>query len=119
MADGYGSLLWGTPARRMITVLTLVAAVAGVTTAVPPAWDAAGLPEFATRFYVHAEVDPIKVAQADTTKAVNQLLLTQLQSALYAAQMDAAKAPSQTVTDRINDLQSQIAATQAKLSAAH
>jgi hypothetical protein len=116
---GYTDLLWGSPARRATTVCTLVIAVAGVTTAVPPAWDAAGLPEVATRFFVHSEIDPIKLAQADTTKAVNQLLLTQLQGSLYAAQQDAAKSPSQTVTDRISDLQAQIAATQAKLNATH
>lgn len=110
--------LWGTALRKAITsICGMIAAVGGAVIAVPPAWSSLGLPEVASKVFVHAQVDPIKSAQADTSKAVNQLILTQLESSLYAAQQDAIKAPSQTVDQRIQDLQSQIQSIQSKISA--
>lgn len=97
----------------------MIAALSGAIVAVPPAWSALGLPEFASKMFVHLQVDPIKVAQAQTTQAINQLNLTQLQSSLYAAQQDMTKAPSATVQQRIEDLQQQIAQTQAKITSGH
>ena len=111
------NLLWSTNLRRTATsALALITAVASSVVAVPPAWTAMGLPEVASKTFVHSEVDPVKVAQSDTTRAVYLLTLNQLQSSLYAAQQDQIKAPSATVDQRIADLQNQIAAIQAKLA---
>jgi hypothetical protein len=114
-----GNFIWGSPVKRLTTICTAIAAVAGVVVAVPPAWSALGLPEIASKVFVHTQVDPLKTAQADTTKAVYQLQLSNLQSSLYAAKLDQQKAPSQTVDERIQDLTQQIQDTQAKLNAGH
>lgn len=113
----FTAFLFGTATRRITTLCAMVAAVCGAIVGVPPAWSALGLPEVASKVFVHAQVDPIKSAQADTSKAVNQLILTQLQSSLYAAQQDQIKAPSQTVNQRIQELQLQIQAVQSKITA--
>ena len=111
---------WGTGLRKTITsLLATVTAAATAVVAVPPAWDAMGLPEVASRTFVHDHVqktiDPmlqteskLLVAQAQTTSTLNQILLQQLQSSLYAAQKDMAAAPSQTVQERIDSLSRQI-----------
>jgi len=111
---------WGNGIRKSITTTAAaIAAVAGAIVAVPPAWSALGLPEVASRTFVHDHVQTIinpmlqtesklLVAQAQTTAALNQILLTQLQGSLYAAQKDMAAAPSDTVRQRIDDLQKQI-----------
>ncbi len=101
----------------------MVAAIAGAVTAVPPAWSAPGLPEAATRWYVldriKNTVDPmlqteskLLVAQAQQQQTLNLILLSQLQSSLYAAKKDMAASPSDTVQARIEDLQRQIQALQ-------
>ena len=108
--------IWGSPLRQLTTTATAIAAVAGAIVAVPPAWSAMGLPEVASKGYVHMEVDPVKMAQDETARAVYQLSLAQLQSSLYAAQQDAQKAPSETVTERIQYLQQQIQMVQSKLN---
>ena len=106
--------IWGTGFRKMITTCT---AVCALIVALPSAYVTLGLPEIATKPYVLQVVEPIKSAQSATTQAVNQLLLTQLESALYSAQQDQLKAPSQTVEQRIRELQEQI--QQLKLSLIH
>ena len=111
------TFIWGTPARKITTTCTMIAAIAGAIVAVPPAWDALALPEIATHVFVHQLVDPMQVAQNETTRAVYQLQLQNLQGSLYAAQRDQETAPSQTVTQRIQDLQQQIQKTQQKLNA--
>jgi polyhydroxyalkanoate synthesis regulator phasin len=112
--------IWGTNLRKTLTsFLALITATATAIVAVPPAWQAMGLPEAASKSYVHEQVDPVKLIQADTSKAINILTLNQLQSSLYAAQQDMAKAPSATVQQRIDDLQRQIADMQAKINAGH
>jgi len=109
--------IWGTLLRKTLTsIAATIAAVAGAIVAVPPAWSALGLPEFASKVFVHEQVDPVKVAQAETTRAVNHLLLEQLRSSLYAAQQDQQKAPSATVDQRIQELQQEIQQTQTKLN---
>ena len=112
---------WGTGLRKTITsVFATITAAATSVVAVPPAWEAMGLPEVASRTFVHDHVqktiDPmlqteskLLIAQAQTTAALNQILLQQLQSSLYAAQKDMTAAPSQTVQERIDALQKQIA----------
>jgi len=112
--------LWGTSLRKSITsILALITATATAIVAVPPAWEAMGLPEAASKTFVHEQVDPVKLIQVDTARAINTLALNQLQSSLYAAQQDMAKAPSATVQQRINDLQRQISDIQAKINAGH
>lgn len=112
--------LWGTNLRRTLTsILALITATATAVVAVPPAWQAMGLPEAASKSFVHEQVDPVKLIQVDTAKAINVLTLNQLQSSLYAAQQDMAKAPSDTVKQRVDDLQRQIADIQAKINAGH
>jgi hypothetical protein len=114
--DVYGAL-WSTGLRKTVTsIAATIAAVAGAITAVPPAWSALDLPVVATRVFVLGETGPIKLAQADTTKAVWQLQLQNLQSSLYAAKVDQQKAPSTTVDERIRDLEDQIKQTQAKIN---
>ncbi len=114
------TILWGSGLRKTATsICSLIAAAAGAVVAVPPAWSALGLPEIASRVFVldHVQktINPmlqteakLLVAQAQTTTALNQILLTQLQSSLYAAQRDMAAAPSQTVQERIDSLNRQI-----------
>lgn len=110
--------LWGDGYRKTFTTIcATIATVAGAVVAVPPAWSALGLPEVASKMFVHTQVDPLKVAQNQTGQAVNQLIMTQLQSSLYAAQQDQIRAPSQTVEQRIQELQQQIQTTQAKINA--
>jgi hypothetical protein len=111
---------WGNGIRKSITAIAgTIAAVAGAVVAVPPAWSALDLPEIASRRFVYDHVQAIinpmlqtesklLIAQAQTTAALNQILLTQLQSSLYAAQKDMATAPSQTVQERIDALNRQI-----------
>ncbi len=114
------TILWGSGLRKTATsICSLIAAAAGAVVAVPPAWSALGLPEIASRVFVldHVQktINPmlqteakLLIAQAQTTTALNQILLTQLQSSLYAAQRDMAAAPSQTVQERIDSLNRQI-----------
>ncbi len=112
-----GSIVWGTGLRKSVTATAgMISAVAVAVVAVPPAWSALGLPEVASKVFVHQQVDPVKLAQADTTRAVYQLQLQNLESSLYAAQKDQVTAPSQTVADRIQDLQQQIQQVQSKLN---
>jgi hypothetical protein len=112
---------WGTGFRKTLTsMLGLVTATATAVVAVPPAWEAVGLPEVASRAFVamHVQktVDPmlqteskLLIAQAQQQQTLNQILLSQLQSSLYAAQRDMASAPTQTVQERIDSLKKQIA----------
>lgn len=111
------NFFWSTNLRRTATsIFALITAAATSIVAVPPAWTAMGLPEVASKAFVHSEVDPVKVAQSDTTRAVYLLTLNQLQSSLYAAQQDQIKSPSATVDQRVQDLKGQIDAIQAKLA---
>lgn len=113
-----GDVIWSTPIRKSVTALAgMIGAVATAIIAVPPAWSSLGLPEIASKVFVHQQVDPIKITQADTTRAVYQLSITQLEGSLYAAQLDQIKAPSETVTQRIQELQQQIQQVQQKLAA--
>jgi len=112
--------IWGTNLRRTATsILALITATATAVVAVPPAWQAMGLPEVASKVFVHEQVDPVKLIQMDTAKAVDLLSLNQLKSSLYSAQQDMAKAPSPTVQQRIDDLKQQITDLQAKINAGH
>jgi hypothetical protein len=78
-----------------------------------------GLPEVASKTFVQTSVQEkinpmlqteskLLIAQAQTTTALNQILLQQLQSSLYSAQKDMVTAPSQTVQERIDALNKQI-----------
>ena len=114
------AMIWGTGVRRALTsFFAFVAAAAGAIAAVPPAWSAMGLPEVAFKSYVltsiQAKIDPmlqteskLLVAQAQQQQTLNQILISQLQSSLYAAKKDMVAAPSDTVQSRIDDLQRQI-----------
>jgi hypothetical protein len=111
---------WGSACRKTLTsFFATVTAIATAVVAVPPAWSALGLPEVASRVFVlekiQAKIDPmlktesqLLVAQAQQQQTLNQILISQLQSSLYAAKRDMANAPSQTVQDRIDALQRQI-----------
>lgn len=111
--------LWSTKLRRTITsIAALIAAVGGAVGAVPPAWSALDLPVPATRIFVRHEIDPVKTAQADSTKAIWQLQLQNLESSLYAAKQDQQKAPSQTVDQRVHELEQSIQQTQSKINSA-
>ena len=112
--------IWGNGWRKALTsFLATVTAAATAVVAVPPAWEAMGLPEVASKVFVQASVQEkinpmlqteskLLVAQAQTTSTLNQILLQQLQSSLYSAQKDMASAPSQTVQERIDELNKQI-----------
>jgi hypothetical protein len=114
------STFWGNGWRKTITsFLALITATATAIVAVPPAWSALGLPEVASKLFVldriQEKIDPmlqteskLLVAQAQQSSTLNQILLSQLQSSLYSAQQDMKVAPSQTVQQRIDDLQRQI-----------
>jgi hypothetical protein len=114
------TVFWSTNLRRTATsFFALIAAIAGSIVSVPPAWTAMGLPEVASKIYVHDRIqdktDPmlqteskLLVAQAQQQQTLNQILLSQLQSSLYAAQRDMTTSPSQTVQARIDDLNRQI-----------
>ncbi len=108
-----GELLWSTGLRKALTLLT---ALCGAVVAMPPAWTMIGLPEPASKVFVHEQVNPLKTAQADTTKAVWQLQLQNLRSSLYAAKLDQQKAPSPTVDQRVQDLEQEIQQTQTKIN---
>jgi hypothetical protein len=118
--DIYGAL-WSTGFKKTITSTAgVIAAVAGAVTAVPPAWSALDLPVVATRIFVLGETGPIKLAQSDTTRAVQQLQLQNLQSSLYAAKLDQSKNPGvQTIDQRVQDLEEQIKQTQTKVNSGH
>ena len=115
------NVFWSTNLRRTATsFFALIAAMAGSIVSVPPAWTAMGLPEVASKVFVHDQIqtktDPmlqteskLLIAQAQTASTLNQILLQQLQSSLYAAEKDMAAAPSQTVQERIDALKKQIA----------
>jgi hypothetical protein len=114
------NVFWSTNLRRTATsFFALIAAMAGSVVSVPPAWTAMGLPEVASKVFVHDQIqtktDPmlqteskLLVAQAQQQQTLNQILLSQLQSSLYSAQRDMASAPSDTVRARIDDLNRQI-----------
>ena len=88
---------WSTNLRRTATsIFALIAAMAGSVASVPPAWTAMGLPEVASKIYVHDRIqdktDPmlqteskLLIAQAQQQQTLNQILLSQLQSSLYSA----------------------------------
>lgn len=114
------TLLWGSQAKKITTVCTALAAVFGVIVGIGPALSALdGWNPLASKWYVDTKVHPVELAQADTTRAVDRLLLQQLQSSLYAAKLDQQKAPSQTVDERVDQLQREITQTQAKINAGH
>jgi hypothetical protein len=114
---GVASALWGNSRRKVTSSIVLVGAIATVILNVPAAWSMLGLPEVASKGYVREQVDPIRSAQADTTKAVYQLSLAQLQSSLYSAERDEATSPSDTVKQRIEELKDQIRQVQTKINA--
>ena len=115
-------LFWGTSLRKTVTsfaamIAAITGAIVGISAASPvlAEWQ-----PIAFKTYVEERItkktDPmlqteskLLIAQAQTTSALNQILLTQLQSSLYAAQRDQAAAPSQTVQERIDELNKQIA----------
>jgi hypothetical protein len=111
------SAIWGGRTSKTLTsMFALIASAAGAFVAIPPAWsameDAAGIARTA---WVQSRIDPmlqteakLLIAQAQTTATLNSILLTQLQSSLYAAQRDMAAAPSPTVQERIDALNKQI-----------
>jgi hypothetical protein len=115
---------WGTWLRKaIVSVCGVIAAISGAVVAIPPAWSTLGLPEVASKTFVNQTLKPIMddnakihLAQATTAQAVNQLLLAQYQAQLYQAQKDKVAAPSPTVDQRIEELQQQIAAIQAKIN---
>ncbi len=103
-------------AGKLRKAAAVVAAVVGAVVAITSAWATWDLPIPAMRAWVTENIRPMQLAQADTTKAVWQLQLQSLQSSLYAAKLDQQKAPSQTVDQRIQDLEQQIQQTQAKIN---
>ena len=109
--------VWGSTPRKITTVLSVIGVACGTVAAIPPAWSALELPVIATHLFVNHQIEPIRLAQADTTRAVWQLQLQNLQSSLYAAKIDQQKAPSPTVDQRIDALQQEIQRTQAKINA--
>jgi len=109
-------MAWSSPTRKTITsIVTTLTALCAFVVAVPPAWSALGLWTPASREYVDHKVRPVEWRMAQTAAAVYQLTLTQLESALYAAQHDPAAATSPVVQQRIEELQRQIAAVQRQL----
>jgi hypothetical protein len=114
---------WGSGLRKALTsICAMIAAIGGAVVAIPPAWSALGLPVLASQTFVNETLKPIQddsakmhLAQASTAQAVNQLLLAQYEAQLYQAQKDKVAAPSPTVDQRIDELQQQIAAIQAKI----
>ncbi len=111
--------IWGTGLRKTVTsICTMIAAIAGVIVAIPPAYTALGLPQVAMRSYVDPKFEHYDIAQADTTRALYQLQLQNLEGSLYSAQKDQTTSPSQTVDQRIQELQQQIQQTQQKLNTA-
>jgi hypothetical protein len=115
------NVFWSTNLRRTATsIFALVTAFASSIVAIPPAVAlVADWQPIAFKTYVldriQTTINPmlqteskLLIAQAQTTAALNAILLTQLQSSLYAAQKDMQTAPSQTVQERINDLNKQI-----------
>ena len=115
--DQFLNAIWGGRTSKVLTSLfAFIASAAGAIVAIPPAWsameDAAGIAKTA---WVRSQIDPmlqteakLLIAQAQTTATLNSILLTQLQSSLYAAQRDMASAPSPTVQERIDALNKQI-----------
>jgi hypothetical protein len=66
--------LWGTDLRKAVTsTAALVAGVATAITAVPPAWSALGLPEFASKSFVDGRIEPFKIAEGDTQNILREL----------------------------------------------
>lgn len=114
--------IWGTGLRKTITsiaatIAAIASAIVGVNTATPvlAEWQPVALKTYVdhkileiTNPMLQTE-SKLLVAQAQQQQTLNQILLTQLQSSLYAAQKDMAAAPSQTVQERIDALQKQIA----------
>jgi len=117
--------LWGSPTRKTVTSIAgMVAAVAGAVVAVPPAWEAMGLPEVASRNYVHETVRPIQLVQDKTSATLDrlyksqlELYRSQLQDQLFRAQQDPAQ-NSPTVQQRVQDLHGQIEEVTKKIDAA-
>lgn len=102
--------------KWVTSIAATAAAVCGAIVAIPPAWTAMGLPQVAMRSYVDPKFEHYDIAQADTTRALYQLQMQNLESSLYAAQKDQTTSPSQTVDQRIQELQQQIQQTQQKLN---
>ena len=113
---------WGTRCRKTITsvaatIAAVASAIVGINTATPvlAEWQPVAFKTYVDHKIVEITNPMLQteskllVAQAQTTAALNQILLTQLQSSLYAAQRDMAAAPSQTVQERIDALNKQIA----------
>ena len=113
---------WGTRCRKTITsvaatIAAVASAIVGINTASPvlAEWQPVALKTYVdhkileiTNPMLQTE-SKLLVAQAQQQQTLNQILLSQLQSSLYAAQRDMATAPTQTVQERIDALQKQIA----------
>lgn len=124
-------VLWGNNWRKAATsFLAFVAAVAGAVTAIPPAWTAIGLPEVASKRYVHETVDPVRIAQMEAqeklNKAVNRLYRSQLElyksqigEALFRAQHDPTITTSETAQEHVRELQEKLSEATSRLNAQH
>lgn len=101
---------------------TMIASICGMVVAVPPA----GLiiepfaPASAgyVRTYVAGAIKPLEVAQNSTNVAVERLIKVQLEGYLDAAKKDPGAQTSPIVREKIQELQSQIDDTNARINAA-
>lgn len=89
-------LLWGGPARRLLSVATALGTFAGASVGVKKAWDTYDLPVAATRGYVHEYVDRRVTAFSDIKVVLIDLQIEQL------------KARRSVVEDKLSGWQSQL-----------
>jgi polyhydroxyalkanoate synthesis regulator phasin len=124
------NFLWGSYFRKLTSIFSFLVAFSGSIIGVPLAWSAIGLPEVASKMFVHDKILEITnpmlqteakllIAQQQQQSTLNQILLQQLQSSLYSAEKDMAASPSQTVQERIDALKKQIQDLQTTSSGGH
>lgn len=104
---------WGTSLRKTITAIcALIASMCGAVVAVPPAWEALGLPEIATRSWARTAIEkPIKHTQNTVTRQVIDLQLDiatgkldQLDNNRTSLEIEKLKAPDDQIKAKV-DLQ--------------
>lgn len=122
--------LWGTAMGKLVTTAAGIGVLASCiiyssqawTKLEPYTWPTSGW----VRSHIHdqidsfklKETDPIKVAQAQQSVAIDRFLLYQLQDTLDKARRDPAAQTSPIVQQRVKDLERQIMDTQIRLSKA-
>ena len=98
----------------ILSAAAAVATMAGAVAAIPPAWSALGLPD-ATKKYVVEQIAPVKLAQNQTTVAVERLLKFQIETQLDQAQKDPAAQTSPVVKQKIQELTDQLQTTNKRI----